>query len=153
MATTRKKFEDELKDLEGIVGQIDSGELSLEDSIAAFERGVGLVRSLNQKLDEVERKVELLMRNAQGELTCVSDHPFGFEWCINAPLVDRDGTVYGNSEDGNLYVIDRNGREKTRFFLELALEAAYTPLAIDGRGHLFVLNDGHLSVVGERDDD
>ena len=68
MATNRRKFEDELKDLEGIVGQIDSGELSLEDSITAFERGVGLVRSLNQKLDEVERKVELLMRNAQGEL-------------------------------------------------------------------------------------
>jgi exodeoxyribonuclease VII small subunit len=68
MAPTRRKFEDELKDLEGIVAQIDSGELSLEDSITAFERGVGLVRSLNQKLDEVERKVELLMRNAQGEL-------------------------------------------------------------------------------------
>jgi exodeoxyribonuclease VII small subunit len=68
MATSRRKFEDELKDLEGIVGQIDSGELSLEDSISAFERGVGLVRSLNHKLDEVERKVELLMRNAQGEL-------------------------------------------------------------------------------------
>ena len=68
MATSRRKFEDELKDLEGIVAQIDSGELSLEDSITAFERGVGLVRSLNQKLDEVERKVELLMRNAQGEL-------------------------------------------------------------------------------------
>jgi len=68
MAITRRKFEDELKDLEGIVAQIDSGELSLEDSITAFERGVGLVRSLNQKLDEVERKVELLMRNAQGEL-------------------------------------------------------------------------------------
>src|SRR5512146_759305 len=68
MATSRRKFEDELKDLEGVVAQIDSGELSLEDSISAFERGVGLVRSLNQKLDEVERKVELLMRNAQGEL-------------------------------------------------------------------------------------
>lgn len=68
MAANRKKFEDELKDLEGIVAQIDSGELSLEDSIAAFERGVGLVRSLNEKLDEVERKVELLMRNAHGEL-------------------------------------------------------------------------------------
>jgi len=68
MAATRRKFEDELKDLEAIVAQIDSGELSLEDSITAFERGVGLVRSLNQKLDEVERKVELLMRNAQGEL-------------------------------------------------------------------------------------
>jgi exodeoxyribonuclease VII small subunit len=68
MANNRRKFEDELKDLEGIVAQIDSGELSLEDSITAFERGVGLVRALNQKLDEVERKVELLMRNAQGEL-------------------------------------------------------------------------------------
>src|SRR5271170_7497437 len=68
MAITRRKFEDELKDLEATVAQIDSGELSLEDSIAAFERGVGLVRALNQKLDEVERKVELLMRNAQGEL-------------------------------------------------------------------------------------
>jgi exodeoxyribonuclease VII small subunit len=68
MAITRRKFEDELKDLEGIVAQIDSGELSLEDSITAFERGVGLVRSLNQKLDEVERKVELLTRSAGGEL-------------------------------------------------------------------------------------
>ncbi len=63
-----KKFEDELKDLEEIVGQIDSGELGLEDSIAAFERGVALVRSLNQKLDEAEKKVEVLTKNAQGEL-------------------------------------------------------------------------------------
>lgn len=68
MAGNRKKFEDDLKDLEGIVTQIDSGDLSLEESISAFERGVTLVRSLNQKLDEVERKVELLMRSAQGEL-------------------------------------------------------------------------------------
>jgi exodeoxyribonuclease VII small subunit len=75
MAPTRRKFEDELKDLEGIVAQIDSGELSLEDSITAFERGVGLVRSLNQKLDEVERKVELLMRNAQGELQTTPYEP------------------------------------------------------------------------------
>ena len=63
-----KKFEEELKDLEEIVGKIDSGEMSLEDSIGAFERGVGLVRSLNQKLDEIEKKVEVLSRNYQGEL-------------------------------------------------------------------------------------
>jgi exodeoxyribonuclease VII small subunit len=75
MAANRKKFEDELKDLEEIVARIDSGELSLEDSIAAFERGVGLVRSLNQKLDEVERKVELLMRNSQGELKTTPYEP------------------------------------------------------------------------------
>ncbi len=63
-----RKFEEELKDLEEIVAKIDSGELGLEDSIAAFERGVALVRSLNTKLDEAEKKVEVLAKNAQGEL-------------------------------------------------------------------------------------
>jgi exodeoxyribonuclease VII small subunit len=63
-----KKFEDELADLEGIVSKIDSGDLSLEESISAFERGVALVRSLNQKLDEVERRVEVLIRDSRGEL-------------------------------------------------------------------------------------
>ncbi len=66
-----KKFEDELGDLEEIVSRIDSGELSLEESIAAFERGVALVRSLNHKLDEIERKVEVLIKTAQGELKSV----------------------------------------------------------------------------------
>ena len=68
MTAKPKKFEEELKDLEEIVGKIDSGELSLEDSIGAFERGVALVRSLNQKLDEIEKKVEVLSRNYQGDL-------------------------------------------------------------------------------------
>ena len=63
-----KKFEDELADLEAIVSQIDSGQLSLEESISAFERGVTLVRSLNQKLDEIERRVEVLIRDSRGEL-------------------------------------------------------------------------------------
>jgi exodeoxyribonuclease VII small subunit len=63
-----RKFEDELAVLEGIVSQIDSGELSLEESISAFERGVALVRSLNQKLDEVERRVEVLIRDSRGDL-------------------------------------------------------------------------------------
>jgi exodeoxyribonuclease VII small subunit len=62
------KFEDQLGNLETIVSQIDSGELSLEESIDAFERGVRLVRSLNRKLDEVERRVEVLMRGTDGEL-------------------------------------------------------------------------------------
>ena len=67
-AGNRKKFEEELADLETLVAQIDAGELSLEESISAFESGVALVRSLNQKLDEVERRVEVLVRSAQGDL-------------------------------------------------------------------------------------
>lgn len=70
-AVKGKKFEEELSDLEEIVSRIDSGELSLEESIAAFERGVALVRSLNHKLDEIERKVEVLIKTAQGELRSV----------------------------------------------------------------------------------
>ena len=92
---------------------------------------------------------ESCQRDAQGNVTCVSDHPHGFEWCINAPAIDRDGNLYANSEDGNLYVVDRNGHEKTHFFLNEALGAAYTPLALDRRGHIFVLNGGHLSVLGQ----
>jgi len=64
----QKKFEDELAELEAIVGKIDSDELSLEESISAFENGVALVRSLNQRLDEVERRVELVLRDSRGEL-------------------------------------------------------------------------------------
>ena len=71
MAKNTRKFEEELQDLEAIVTRIDSGELSLEESIGAFERGVALVRSLNQKLDEGEKKVEVLTRDAQGELKTV----------------------------------------------------------------------------------
>ena len=67
-AGARPKFEDELADLETIVEQIDSGELSLEESIGAFERGVAFVSSLNRTLNEVERRVEVLVRGAQGEL-------------------------------------------------------------------------------------
>ncbi|HJZ83861.1 MAG TPA: hypothetical protein VKN99_01770 [Polyangia bacterium] len=79
---------------------------------------------------------------------CMDDHPNGFEWCINAPVVDRQGTVYVNSEDGNVYAIGQGGIEKQRLFLDMAVGAAYTPLAIDGRGLIYTLNDGRLSVLG-----
>jgi exodeoxyribonuclease VII small subunit len=72
------KFEDELEDLETVVTQIDSGDLSLEESIGAFERGVALVRSLNQKLDEADRRIEVLTRDAAGDLRAAPyDHDPG----------------------------------------------------------------------------
>jgi outer membrane protein assembly factor BamB len=77
-----------------------------------------------------------------GSLSCVDDHPNGFEWCINAPAVDRDGTVYVNSEDGNAFAIRPDGTER-------ALGAAYTPTALDPEGRVVVLNSGHLSILGK----
>jgi len=62
------KFETALESLEEVVEQLESGELSLEDALAAFEKGVGLVRYCNQKLTEVEKRIELLVRDKEGKL-------------------------------------------------------------------------------------
>ena len=63
-----KKFEEALEALEEVVERLESGELSLEDSLAAFEQGVHLVKFCNQKLNEVEKKVELLVKDKEGKL-------------------------------------------------------------------------------------
>ena len=63
-----KNFESALEDLEQVVEQLESGELALEDSLAAFEKGVGLVKYCNQKLNEVEKKIELLVKDKEGKL-------------------------------------------------------------------------------------
>ncbi len=88
-------------------------------------------------------------RADDGNITCINDHPNGFEWCINAPVVDQEGTVFANSEDGNLYAIGQGGTEKGRIFLEMALGAAYTPLALDATGRVFTMNDGVMTVIGQ----
>jgi exodeoxyribonuclease VII small subunit len=65
---TEKGFEIALEELEKIVEQLESGDLSLEDSLTAFENGVGLVKYCNQKLSDVEKKIELLVRDKEGKL-------------------------------------------------------------------------------------
>jgi exodeoxyribonuclease VII small subunit len=65
---TDKRFESALEELESVVEQLESGDLSLEDSLAAFEKGVGLVKYCNEKLSEVEKKVELLVKDKEGRL-------------------------------------------------------------------------------------
>lgn len=63
-----QKFESALEELEQVVEQLESGELSLEDSLSAFEKGVGLVRFCNHKLSEVEKKIEMLVKEKEGKL-------------------------------------------------------------------------------------
>ena len=97
------------------------------------------------------------VRQPDGTLKCVADHPNGFEWCINAPAVDGNHAVYAESEDGNAYripqghtgVFDINstGPAATRIFQRLALGAAYTPLSIDRSGKIYTQNGGHLFVI------
>lgn len=65
---TGETFESALESLEQLVEQLESGDLPLEDSLAAFEKGVGLVKYCNQKLSEVEKKIELLTKDKDGKL-------------------------------------------------------------------------------------
>ena len=62
------KFEDALSKLEGIVEELERGELSLEESLAAFEEGIRLSRICSKQLDEAERKIEILIKGEDGEL-------------------------------------------------------------------------------------
>ncbi|SDM90624.1 Exodeoxyribonuclease VII small subunit [Franzmannia pantelleriensis] len=65
-----------LERLEALVARLESGELSLEDSLAAFEQGVGLTRDAQQRLDAAELKVRQLVEQPNGEL---GEAPFGAE--------------------------------------------------------------------------
>jgi exodeoxyribonuclease VII small subunit len=65
---SNQNFESALQELESVVEQLESGDLSLEDSLAEFEKGVRLVKYCNQKLTEVEAKVELLLKDNEGRL-------------------------------------------------------------------------------------
>lgn len=64
------KYEDIVARLSQIVERLESGGLSLEDSIAAFEQGVKLARAGSARLDEAERRVEVLL---EGDRTAPFD--------------------------------------------------------------------------------
>ena len=61
-------FESALKDLEKIAEKLEEGNLSLDDSIKEFERGIILAKFCHEKLDEAERKIEILQKGEQGEI-------------------------------------------------------------------------------------
>jgi exodeoxyribonuclease VII small subunit len=62
-------FEDSLEELEQLVEQMEQGELSLEESLKSFERGVKLTNSCQKALQEAEQKVQILVeKNGQQTL-------------------------------------------------------------------------------------
>jgi len=82
----RKKpeaFEDALKRLEEIVQQMESGDLTLEASLKLFEEGVRLTRVCSQRLDEAEKKIELLTKDEQGRVKAKTLDPDDFQQKIS----------------------------------------------------------------------
>ena len=70
MAKAKKEpgFEESLQRLEEIVERLEDDELELEQSLALFEEGVKLAAACDQRLDEAEKKVALLLKNNEGAL-------------------------------------------------------------------------------------
>jgi exodeoxyribonuclease VII small subunit len=67
-ATSIADFEKSLDELETLVRNLEQGELSLEQSLTAFERGVKLTRACQQALKSAEQRVEQLVQNDDGTL-------------------------------------------------------------------------------------
>ena len=63
----KQKFEDAMKRLEEIVQNLEKGDLSLEDSLKNFEEGMQLIKYSSKKLEEVEKKVTMLVQTDDGK--------------------------------------------------------------------------------------
>lgn len=64
-----KSFETSLAELEEIVGKLESGDLPLEESLELFEKGIKLSRECRERLTKAERRIEILMKDANGDLS------------------------------------------------------------------------------------
>jgi len=91
----KEKFEDALNKLEKIVSKLEEGDIPLEESLKLFEEGIRLSRFCNQKLDEAEKKVEILLKGKNGVL---KTQPFDPSASSGQPLFVNSGEAI--SEEG-----------------------------------------------------
>ena len=61
-------FEKLFKELENIVEKMESGNLPLQESLKLFERGMEISKTLKKELDSIEHKVEILLKDEEGNL-------------------------------------------------------------------------------------
>lgn len=64
----KKTFEQSISELEEIVSQLEGGNVTLDESLELFEKGIKLSKSCQQMLDAAEKKVSILMTNDDGEV-------------------------------------------------------------------------------------
>ncbi len=100
MDTTIRDFEAAVAELEGIVKKLEEGDLPLEKSLELYERGVQLSRYCHARLEEAERRIEIL--DERGELRPAP----------SALGLDRQAAPEADRGSGG--TADREGREKSR---------------------------------------
>ena len=64
----KKSFEQAMENLEKIVEELETGDLPLEKAMQKFEEGMELTRFCTRKLDETEKKINLLLRDKTGKV-------------------------------------------------------------------------------------
>ncbi len=69
MAEKKQTFESSLQDLEKIVRKLEDGDLSLEESLKLFEDGVKISRECQERLNQAERRIEVLLKDENGNPT------------------------------------------------------------------------------------
>lgn len=95
-----KTFEVSLTELEKIVRKLEDGDLSLEESLKLFETGVRLSRECQERLDQAERRIDILLKDADGNLAL---QPIGGEEASEEkrePRVKRR-IVFNDDDDGD----------------------------------------------------
>lgn len=63
-----ERFEEALKKLEDIVGELEGGDIPLDKSLAKYEEGVRLIRLCQKKLQEARKRIEILVKTKDGKI-------------------------------------------------------------------------------------
>ena len=64
----KKTFEQSISELEEIVSELENGDVTLDESLSLFEKGIKLSKGCQKMLDEAEKKVSILMTDDNGEI-------------------------------------------------------------------------------------
>jgi exodeoxyribonuclease VII small subunit len=109
---TSLSFEKALADLESIVQKLEKGGLSLNESLALFEKGVKLTKFLREELGKAEKKVEILLKDEKGE---IRKEPFDLDrevgFSSEKEEEDEEADEEGEEEDDE----DEDEEEETPF--------------------------------------
>ena len=87
-------FEAQLASLERIVRELERGDLPLERSLELFEQGVKLSRDCQERLNEAERRIEVLLRDGEGRTSAVAFERDEFAVEVGAEEAEEDESVF-----------------------------------------------------------
>ena len=68
ISTEMQKFEDKLTELKKIVDELETGNVSLDESLKQFEVGTKLIKDCHKELEKFQRKISMLVENSNGEI-------------------------------------------------------------------------------------